>query len=150
MCICFSFQQNNKVGMTVRTCICNVFECEIQCKIYTYLLHLCYIRCKLRCWIFVACSHRFLLPKSTFSWIGHPANLFQLFPCCLSSFYIKIDQYETSMIKYQVLWYSNFHQKDVRKKDVLSRLPLNCSSFFKKSIGLLCLLSFWESINSHS
>ena len=28
-------------------------------------------------------------------------------------------------IKYLVLWYSNFHQKEVRKKDVLSRLPLH-------------------------
>ena len=100
MCLCYSFQQNSKVGMTVRTCICNVFECDIHCKIYTYLLHLCYIRCKLRCWIFVACSHRFLLPKSTFPWIGHPANLFQLFPCCLSSFCIKLDQYEDSTIDY--------------------------------------------------
>ena len=96
--ICFSFQQNRKVGMTVRTCICNVFECVIHCKIYTYLLHLCYISCKLRCWIFVACSHLFLLPNSAFPWTGHPANLLQLFPCCLRSFCIKIDQYEDSII----------------------------------------------------
>ena len=36
------FQQNSKVGMTVRTCICNVFECDIHCKIYlsvAFLLH---------------------------------------------------------------------------------------------------------------
>ena len=81
--------------MTVRTCICNVFGCDIHYKVYTYLLNLCYMRSKLRC--FIACSHRFLLSKSAFPWIGHPANLFQLCPRCLSSFCIKIDQYEDSI-----------------------------------------------------
>ena len=37
MRVCFSFQQNSKVGMTVRTCICNVFEYDIHCKIDSFL-----------------------------------------------------------------------------------------------------------------
>ena len=82
MCICFPFQQNSKVGLTVWTCICNAFECNIYCKIYTYLLHLCYIRCKLRCWNFVARLHRFLFPKSAFSWIGHPIKIYHAVYIC--------------------------------------------------------------------
>ena len=114
--------------MTVRTCICNVFKCDIHCKIYTYLLHLCYIHCMLRCWTFVTRLHRFLLLKSVFPWIGHSAtcfNSFHLFKLILyQNWLIWGYHYRLSIKFYDILIFTKIHEK----RDVLSRLALHCNS----------------------
>lgn len=104
-----SFQRNIRVAMTVRTRICNIYEC----KIYTYLFHLCYMHCQLRRWTFVARLHRFLLLKSAFLWIVHPINFF------LNSF---------TLFKKKKFKRNNFSKEEVRKKDVLSQLLLQGTS----------------------
>ena len=133
MCICFSFQQNSKVGMTVRTCICNVFECDIHCKIYTYLLHLCYIRCKLT---FSCMFASFSFSKFCFSMDCTSSKLVLTFSMLFKLIFVSklINKRIVLLIKYQVLWCSNFHQKDARKIDVLSRLPLHCNTWTSMEI----------------
>ena len=65
-CWYFECYYNQNLTVSNSPKLRGLFECEIHCKIYTYLLQLCSICCKLRCWAIVALYYRFLLPKSTF------------------------------------------------------------------------------------